>query len=174
MAKKNLIYISKIDAAKRQLDVAIRIFLSNGDIVATHTLTAAAYNVIRDLSGLQGKSVFVKGKAIEMTKPKHRKMVLDKINEAENFFKHADKDPGKLLEFSPNATEFLLWDACGAYCSLTSEKTPLTIIFNAWFLAKYPNLLLDKKDQATISELQLNPEDRKSFLDLLPGVSQID
>jgi hypothetical protein len=37
--------ISKLDAAKRQLEVAIRLYFYFGDPVAIHTLTAAAYNI---------------------------------------------------------------------------------------------------------------------------------
>jgi hypothetical protein len=39
--------VSKLDAAKRQLETVIRLYFSNGDPVSIHTLTAAAYNVLR-------------------------------------------------------------------------------------------------------------------------------
>jgi len=176
MIKKNCVYISKIDAAKRQLEIAIRFFLSNGDIVAIHTLTAATYNILRDLSNLQNKPVLVKEKMLEMVKPQHKKMVRDKINKAENFFKHADKDPDKLLEFNPNITEFLLWDACATYFSLTLEKTPLMSTFNVWFFTKYTDVLqCEKRTEVTklISEAQLTHEDRGRFLKLSSEISRI-
>ena len=46
--------IPKLDAAKRQLETAIRLYFSSADPVAVHTLTAAAYNVIRDVTAKLG------------------------------------------------------------------------------------------------------------------------
>ena len=177
MDKKNCVCISKIDAAKRQLDVAIRLFLNNGDIVAIHTLTAAAYNILRDLSNLQSKPVLIKEKMLEMVKSQHKKMVRNGINEAENFFKHADEDSNKLLKFNPNGTEFLLWDACVIYHSLTSEKTPLMSAFNMWFFTKHTDVLQDGEMKAEItkliSEMQLTHEDKGRFLKLSSEISRI-
>ena len=44
------IEVSKLDAARRQLETAIRLFFYDGDFVSTHTLAAAAFNVLNDLS----------------------------------------------------------------------------------------------------------------------------
>jgi hypothetical protein len=44
-----LLTISKLDAAKRQLETVIRLYFSNGDPVAIHTLTGAAHTVVRDI-----------------------------------------------------------------------------------------------------------------------------
>ncbi len=42
--------ISKLDAAKRQLDTAIRLYFCDGDPVSIHTLAAASYNILRDVT----------------------------------------------------------------------------------------------------------------------------
>lgn len=178
MIKEGLIHISKIDAAKRQLEIAIRLFFSNGDVVAIHTLTAAAYNLMKDLSKLQGKHVVVKDIMLEKVKPEYKKTVSDKINEAENFFKHADNDPTKLLEFNPVTTEFLLWDACVTYRTLTSEEIPLTFLFIIWFYTKNTDLLGDKQVKQTVtnllSQLNLDYNNRSQFLELLPKILQMN
>jgi hypothetical protein len=43
------IFINKLEAARRQLDAAIRLTFSNEDALAIHTLGAAAYRIVRDI-----------------------------------------------------------------------------------------------------------------------------
>lgn len=45
--------LTKLDAARRQLGVAIQMIFGGGDIVATHTLVGAASNIISDLVRLK-------------------------------------------------------------------------------------------------------------------------
>jgi hypothetical protein len=46
--------VSKIEAALRQLETAIQLYFSDGDPISVHTLTAAAYNVLRDVTARTG------------------------------------------------------------------------------------------------------------------------
>jgi hypothetical protein len=41
--------VTKIDAAGRQLQTAIRMFLAGGDSISIHTLTAASLQIVMDL-----------------------------------------------------------------------------------------------------------------------------
>ena len=43
------IVITKLDAARRQLDTAIELFFANGDFVSIHALAYAAYTLTRNL-----------------------------------------------------------------------------------------------------------------------------
>ena len=43
------IFINKLEAARRQLDAAIRMTFANEDELAIHTVAAAAYRIVRDL-----------------------------------------------------------------------------------------------------------------------------
>jgi hypothetical protein len=91
--KMKEIKVSKLDAAKRQLETAIRLYFFDGDPVSIHTLTAAAYNVLRDITKRKGaEPVIFKGQVFDYVKPEHHEMFRAKISEAENFFKHADRD----------------------------------------------------------------------------------
>lgn len=133
--------ISKLDAAKRQLESAIRIYFHNGDPVSIHTLTAAAYNVIRDINKKRGgESMLIKEQILDQLKPEHIKTFRDKINQAENFFKHADRDHDGTLKFNPLLTEFLIIDACSQYYKLTGEDAPLFAAFRGWHIINYPDL----------------------------------
>ena len=89
--------ISKLDAARRQLDISINLFFYDRDLVAIHTLAAAAFNVLADLLKQQGRSErTLRGKLLESVKKEHQVTVLRKVREAENFFKHADRDPEEI------------------------------------------------------------------------------
>ena len=127
--------VSKLDAARRQLELAIELFFMERDPVATHTLAKAAYQLLSDISRHRGgkpmlfdieslKEHCVEGK---------EKLVFDKLREAENFFKHADRDPEAVIEFSPGITEFVLWESCIAHTRLTGEQTPIMKSMNGWF-----------------------------------------
>jgi hypothetical protein len=127
--------VTKLDVARRQLEVAIRLYFHEGDPVSIHTLTAAAYNILRDLSKHRGSTGMVmKDMLIEKIKPEHRDEVRRKINEAENYFKHADKDADQLFIFSPRQSEFLLYDACFKYRELSGEFPPLIQLFLGWHM----------------------------------------
>lgn len=71
-----------------------------------------------------------------------KKNLEKKINEAKNFFKHAEKDHETALDFRPEVNDFILLDACEKYIELTSEKTSYFIIFRAWFAYKHPDTLV--------------------------------
>lgn len=64
-ALKRALQISKLAAAQRQLDAAIRMFFQREDELAIHTLTAAAFQILRDLAKKRGahftKEVFKSG-----------------------------------------------------------------------------------------------------------------
>jgi hypothetical protein len=78
--------ISKLDAAKRQLDCAISLLLSKQDSLAIHTLAYAAYRLVHDHH------------------PKNVKAILEEFERTvsfkaiPNFLKHADSDAGAILD----------------------------------------------------------------------------
>ncbi|MCX5818470.1 MAG: hypothetical protein NT047_00930 [Deltaproteobacteria bacterium] len=128
--------LSKLDAAKRQLEVAIKLYFNFDDPVSIHTLTAAAYNVLKDINKNRGNDpVYIKEwfpkHMIRQEKQKEFKILQ---NQAENFFKHAEKDPGAILFFRPSQTDFLLWETGSLYQRLTGEATPLIRLYRGWFI----------------------------------------
>lgn len=167
------IYISKLDAAKRQLDVAINLFFKNGDPVSIHTLTAAAYDVLIGL-GKTAKLIDLGVKDVELyVKDEYQKEYLAIVNKAQNFFKHSDKDPKGILEFSPNSTIFLLLSAVKLYRDLTEEKPNNMIVYTHWCVLMYPNLLKDEhKKEYEYHKSQLNPKNRSKFLDLIHALDK--
>lgn len=151
------IKISKLDAAKRQLETVMRLYFSHGDPVSIHTLTASAYNVLRDVTAKKGGSpMLLKDKMFDYVKPGHKKTLRKKFNEAENFFKHARRDHETALDFNTEQTEFLIYDACSQYYELTGEYPPLFHIYQVWFMANKPNLFDFSEEQAKLINRNAN------------------
>ena len=86
-----------------------------------HTLAAAAFGVIRDLNQKRGGGLTLQESIFENVKPEHHRLLREKLSEAQNFFKHADRDH--------EATLFVAMDACSKYAELTGELPPLFQIF---------------------------------------------
>jgi hypothetical protein len=111
--------ISKLDAARRQLETAIRLYFSEADPVSIHTLMSAAYQVLMDLNRIQHGSPMIKDAIPMWVRPDATKEARAKLNEAANFFKHADHDHNDILEFSLEPTELLMYDAVRKYREIT-------------------------------------------------------
>ncbi|MBI5637678.1 MAG: hypothetical protein HZA03_06905 [Nitrospinae bacterium] len=126
--------ISKIDAAKRQLETAIELYFHRGDEVSIHTLAAAACNVMRDINKQPGNEFSWREELTKLIVPEMQKEFLDKLKEAENYFKHADRDPNTVLGFSPKQTEFIVWEAGELYEKLSGENVPLIHLFRGWYI----------------------------------------
>jgi hypothetical protein len=48
------IYVTKLEAARRQIDAAIRMYFAGEDSLAIHTIAAAGYKILRDLLNKRG------------------------------------------------------------------------------------------------------------------------
>lgn len=168
------IHVSKLDAAKRQLETAMNLFFRGGDPVAIHTLANAAQEVLEDISIKQGFSSIRKD-VLAMAREDKRAELEQKLTAPKNFFKHADRDPDGIVKFNPESTAFDIWDAGRMYYILTQDNIPLFRVFDIWFYSRHPDVinlessLKEQIDQALIG-LKLNPENRGSFLTLLPIV----
>lgn len=125
--------ISKLDAAKRQLETAVRLYFSEADPVAIHALTAAAHQLLSDLKESRGGTPMLMESILETVRPDKRDEANRRLRAAANFFKHADQDPGHVLVFDSGQTEIMLFDACFNYKSLTGEWVPLLSVYYAWF-----------------------------------------
>ncbi len=143
--------ISKLDAVKRQLETAIKLYFMSEDPVSIHTLTAAAYNVIRDINRQRGgKPLIVKDQLPEHIKPEYVKDFRNKLNEAENFLKHADRDHDNSLDFYPDQSELLMFDACLAYWKLTGEEPPLFKLYRYWYMANNQDFFILSEEYANL------------------------
>lgn len=109
--------ITKLDAARRQLETAIKLYFDEGDPASIHALCCAAYNVIQVLNKKQNSSpltlddMMLKDLSDLMPTRAGRKEAHDYLNETENFLKHGNSDPDATHTFDSDYTEALLFDA---------------------------------------------------------------
>lgn len=123
--------IGKLDAAKRQLDAAIRMFFRNEDMLAIHTVSRAAFRVLFDIT----KENDVK-KALET----HiMKVGPQRFNEETNFLKHADQDPATEIDDNfQDFTEAGIGMAIGLYKGHDSKLSPEMASFLVWSMLMRP------------------------------------
>ncbi len=157
--------INKIEAAYRQAHTAIDLFFHDGDPISIHTLTAAAYNLLRDLT--KGKKWMLKETLSDYVEAGYEKRALAAFNKYENFLKHADRDPEDSLEYETFPTEMLLWDCCSAYRRLTSTSPHPMICYNIWFKLANPSLVIhenaDQKAQAYVAGMMIQGMSKQEF-----------
>ncbi len=124
--------LSKLDAARRQLETAIILYFQEGDIVAVHTLACAAHEILETLNRKQGGKPTLKQSWENDIKPEYVKKFYRRLNAAKNFFKHADRDANQSIRFSPFESEVVILDASWTYRRLTTERLPLLGTFEMW------------------------------------------
>jgi len=146
--------VSKLDAATRQLRMAIVLYFRDADPLGVHTLAGAAHGLLRDLLVRRDGPPGVQARD-EMVRSEHLTFVTRMVNEAKNVLKHANRDPDHVLTFNPDWTDFLVFDAIRMHIELASELNRANTLFLIWLSAKYPNvLLLDKFLGDGIAELR--------------------
>jgi hypothetical protein len=137
------ITVSKLDAARRQLQTAITLWFSNGDPVSIHTLTYAAYEIIHSLSKKKNpgrRDLFFDSFVV---KDEYRDQFNVFIKRHANFFKHANKDGDAVIEFKPILTElFFLFSILGVeFCGERHNIEESAFMF--WLYFHKPHLLTD-------------------------------
>ena len=85
------IKISKLDAAKRQLESAILLYFNDSDPVSIHTLAGAAHGILADLNKKGGGHPMILSDFL--IKDDFKQDFRKKLSEAKNHFKHANQDP---------------------------------------------------------------------------------
>lgn len=134
--------VTKVDAARRQLSTAIRLFFERRDTVSIHTLVSAAQGIMHDLLEKQGpgKGSFLKSATI--VRPEKRAEYFKLITDAQNFFKHADREPADaVLEFYPEPIAFSILDVVDMLQRYTGHHQADAIVFLLWFGVKHPGVL---------------------------------
>ena len=162
--------ISKIEAARAQLDAAIELHFTSENFMAVHMLTAAAYNLLRDLAKHDGNDrPFLKSEWVNGLNEKEKRAALAFLNAPENFFKHANRDPNALLtEFNLELTEILLLDAIAYFKPLPVHERPKhydTLLI--WFGVPRVGLSEAEKSFFELARAVLQSQGKKAFWGLV-------
>jgi hypothetical protein len=167
--------ISKLDAARRELETAVRLYFAEADPISIHTLAAAAHQVLVDLNRKRGGPPSFTEAGLQLVRPERRKEALKRLNEAANFFKHADSDPQGVLHFKAALTEMLLFDACNKLRELGGEVIPALETYRAWFWLGPGADLVDVSADGTIDRFRASftGATRGAFFrDVLPMIAE--
>jgi hypothetical protein len=133
--------ISKADAIRREIDMAIKLLFFNEDPIGIHLIVAAAFRLVCDLSNKNSDS-FINEHLDALIKPERKNEFFKITNRYVNFFKHADKDPYAVLEeFDEELSDILLFLNCFAYQDLGCSPTKRMNLYILWFSALNPEFL---------------------------------
>ncbi|AVA33441.1 hypothetical protein [Cupriavidus metallidurans] len=144
--------VTKIDAARRQLITAIRLFFDGGDPVSVYSLASNAWEVIDVLATSAGIESFSK-QAREHLPEGHTLKYY--INEpCRNFFKHAvqDPDPDSAVELLEANVAAILFLAVEDYTRFREGGPVEAQVFQLWFIAVFPEKV-SKEDPVAQSKL---------------------
>lgn len=134
---KTKIKVSKMDAARRQLDMAIEMWFYDKDPISVHTLAAAAYQVIHDINQKKGGGADLLYDSL-VIKDEYRKEFADAIKAPGNFFKHADRDTEATVEFPLEASLLFFIFAIRGLHSLGERRSASAEVFLKWLEVHRP------------------------------------
>ncbi len=161
--KMKNIQISKIDAARRQILTAIRLYFNHDDIVSIHTLAAAAFKITQNICDSSDElPESITSWIDDLIIQDYKKTFFKKFHETANFLKHADHDPNTTHEFAPQETENLLFIAIHQYHLLTGEYSPEIRLFSTWYRMQHPESFKTPQEVLTLGE-DLFRHDRNEF-----------
>lgn len=147
--------ISKLDAARRQVNCAIKLWMNDDDPVSIHTLAFAAFEIVNDLNAKKGnRDVTLLGLTEVLAKPGHVEDVMQYMKKAMLFFKHANRDPHAILEFDLRVNEYVILFVVHGAKELGESLTDMQHAFTYWMVLHHPNLI--KKGETAFP--QFGPE----------------
>ena len=144
--------VTKLEAARRQLRVAISLWFQDGDEIAVHTLACAAHQIIHDINQKKGGRDLLFDSLI--FKDEYRQEAIKWLKKDMNFFKHADADPDGVTEFVPKLTELFIMMSLGGLENFGLKLAPVEAAFSHWYLIRHPEFLTEKglRQRAQLSE----------------------
>jgi hypothetical protein len=173
--KPRLVRVTKLEAARRQLESAIWLWFVDDDHVSVHALTASAHRLLLELSALRKKAGWpFSGAYLPTPTVKVRRRHTE---DAVTFFKYAKKD--ETYELSEQWTELYLFDAVMAYSSLADDRgaSALMSTFVLRFGVERPDLfvrdafsLLERRVSETFNLERLERLSKMDFLKEFIGV----
>ena len=135
-----IVSCTKPESAIRQLDTAIDLLFEDVDPLPIRTLASAAHGVLADLMDKMNPRKSWRSQIIESSGLTKRD-ALKIINNAQNFLKHADRDPEANLSFDEEENDHIIFMAT-LECGTLSRALSLRMqAFQIWYLAVYPTHL---------------------------------
>jgi hypothetical protein len=154
------IRVSKLNAAQRQLRTAISLWFEDGDPVSIHTLAFAAYEIFHCVSehcdpnrrDLLFDTLHIKDE--------HRKRWLAIVKKKANFFKHGDRDPEAMIDFSPELAETFILYALTARQLCRESPSEEESIFMWWVMFHQSEMLIEEARKGLLDRLSVEHVER--------------
>lgn len=160
LISQKTVTVTKKEAATRQLDTAIKLFLENRDLISSYTLCCAADGILEGIYKNEREEILSKqldrlpeaerlkfswSEEMEMLiKPKYRKEAFQALHAAQNFFKHADRDHNNSYQFADlNLTGVRLLTTIFNYNLIFREITRAMNLYCAFYASLKPELLAE-------------------------------
>ena len=116
--KPQIVRLSKIEAARRQIESAIWLWFVDDDMVSVHTLAAAAHRTLVDLANLWGASAWPATAAYLPKRSSTPKRL--RTESAVTYFNEVKEE--ETYELSQQWIELYLFDAVMAYSNLAADR----------------------------------------------------
>jgi hypothetical protein len=135
-----IVRINKLDAARRQLDAAVRMAFGEEDPVAIHAVVAGAHRIIRDICAKRGD---IEGYLhfSDWIAQGHEAEFWPAWNATPNFLKHADSDAESIHELDDETADFLIVITSKWYYELGNSPSDEMRVFAGWWGMVHPNVL---------------------------------
>jgi hypothetical protein len=137
------IKIKKLDAARRQLRTAIRLWFTAGDPVSIHTLASASHEIIHTLfrrKGLHGLMFDT-----DQIKDKHRGDWAKLFKDSASFFKHANRENESEIEFNTGSNMAVIIAGVHGLHRMGEPKELEDSAFMYWLRIQHPNFFVKDK-----------------------------
>lgn len=136
--------LHKKEIAKRQIEVALDLFFSDGDPLAVITLAGAAEEILGSLLRRLKKQAMI-DHLLDLDKRltgagRTFKVVNEEVNGIRNSLKHADNPLEDELDVDPGHAVAMLARAVANYSSLESDVTPLMVRFYEHLKTLHPEV----------------------------------
>lgn len=153
--------LTKLDAARTQLHMAVELFFSNADPISVFTLVSAAHGVLRDIAS--ARDIKKSFKDSPLIADSERAAYLKAVHAPQNFFKHANNDPNGRIAFRYKLTPLLILDAAVLWVALGEDLTWQLKVFLMWAQLEFPDLLCYPPAEEFLQSIRATTTSPESF-----------
>ena len=164
------IQLTKLEAARKQINTAIRMYFMEMDAVSTHAVLAGGLQIISDLAAKKGQRVGFEEFLAPIIEDRRNEFVLI-LREPQNFLKHADRegDETAIYEYRVGALDMYLYMAAQSYQTFTGKSTPEIKSIIAWISFRNPEILFEDEYKKNVESYikrygEVDSNDKPMFL----------
>jgi hypothetical protein len=172
ITKNNKLPVTKLDAARRQLETAVTLWFHDGDPISVHTLAMAAHEILRAINrSRNGRPMLTE--PCEHIRSEYQEAWRELRVASYLFFKHGSKDADEIHHFPPSVNKLVMLDAVEIYQTLTGDH-PATLVTFTWYMAEHhPHLFSVQLPALEAGDLDVSGWSKKRFFtEFLPLVGR--